>query len=60
MTISLREGVDALVPDRLEEAHIDRTIDRLGFIRISDAAHLGAKAKEPLNGHVGVKRRTLW
>ena len=59
MPESLRERVDALMANRLEEAHVDGAIDRLGLVRAVDAAHLGAKTKEALDGHVRVKRRTL-
>ena len=59
MPESLRKRVDALMANRFEEAHVDGAIDRLGLVRAVDAAHLGAKTKEALDGHVRVKRRTL-
>ena len=59
MAVTFREGVDALVADRLEEGRLDGLVDcRLDF-RSGDAAHLGGEAEEGLHRHVRVERRGL-
>ncbi len=55
VAVTFREGVDALVADRLEEGRLDRLVDRGLDFRGRDAAHFRGETEEGLDRHVGVE-----
>jgi len=59
VTVSLGKGIDALMHDVFEEAHLDGAIDGALFFVAAQTAELGSKGEEAVDGHVCVGRGIL-
>ena len=59
MAIAFGKGLDALMEDGFQKAHLDHPLDRLLLRIAAQAANFRGEIQKPMNRHVRVGRRIL-